>query len=69
MIKEAIKKIKENNNISYKEILLRASLPLTDRNALNDFILGNRSYPVEKIDKILEAFGVEIIVKKMQNGK
>ena len=64
MIKEAIRKIKETNDISYKEILIKANLPVTDRNALNDFVLGNRSYPVEKLEKILEAFGVEINIKK-----
>jgi transcriptional regulator with XRE-family HTH domain len=63
MIRKAILEIKNKYNLSYREILLKSGLPLVDRGALNDFILGKRSYPVEKLEKIFVSFGVEIVVK------
>jgi len=63
MFRDAIKLIKSKNNITYVEILEKADLPASDRTALGGYVLKKRAYPVDKVEKILKAFNVKLMIE------
>ena len=57
IFREVIIQIKENNHLSDSDIIRKANLPAD--NNISHYMLGTRSYPVSKIEKIFIAFNVK----------
>jgi transcriptional regulator with XRE-family HTH domain len=63
MFREVIIQIKEKDNLSYSDIFRKANLPI--HNNIASYMLGNRAYPVNRLEKIFEVYDVKYKINEI----